>query len=117
MTPSGHTGTIRALVAIDGLRIWSCSSDKTIKLWNVSSGVCKRTLEGHTDWVVDILLLLDERLCSISYDSILKIWNIETGACELTAHVGNLSFSRVIQLHDGLLVVSDGCGVIFIIGG
>jgi WD40 repeat protein len=47
----------------------SCSRDTTIKRWNVSTGVCERTLDD----VKDMVLLLDERLCSVSSDGSIKI--------------------------------------------
>jgi WD40 repeat protein len=77
---------VKAIVVIDELRICSCSHDKTIKVWNISTGLCERTLEGHAYEVMDIVLLSDGRLCSVSRDRSIKIWNIETGVCDLTVY-------------------------------
>jgi WD40 repeat protein len=115
MTLDGHDDIVRAIVVIAELRICSCSADKTIKLWNVSSGVCERSLEEHTSYVRDMVLLLDGRLCSVSGDGIVKIWNIDTGVCDLTVRVG-ASLCKVVQLHDGRLVVSSSDSFAFIIG-
>ena len=75
-----------------------------------------KTLEGHTDWVRDMVLLSDGRICSVSTDGSAKIWNIESGACELTVQVCR-GLCKVIQLHDGRLVVSNYNNVLYIIGG
>jgi WD40 repeat protein len=117
MTLRGHTDTVYAIVVIDELRVCSCSSDTTIKVWNVGSGVCVRSLEGHADGVYDMVLLQDGRLCSVSADSSVKIWNVETGVCDLSITiVTDGSLAEVIQLHDGKLVVSDTSRIVYIIG-
>ena len=35
----------------DGTKVASGSDDKTVKLWDVTSGECLQTLEGHSDCV------------------------------------------------------------------
>jgi len=32
----------------------SGSDDKTIRIWNVKTGVCEKTLEGHANWVISV---------------------------------------------------------------
>ena len=81
--------------------------DKTIKVWNSSTGVCERTLEGHTGYVRDIVILLEGKMFSVSNDCSAKIWNLETGVCDLTVQVwGMYCLRKVVQLHDGQLAVS-----------
>jgi WD40 repeat protein len=56
------------IVVIDELRICSCSTDKTIRVWNLSTALCKRILEGHKagfrmrsleeDYVVRLLMVV-----------------------------------------------------------
>jgi WD40 repeat protein len=58
LTLNRHTDPVWAIAVIDGLRVCSCSRDRTLKLWNVSSGLCKRTLKGHTERVKTVLLWL-----------------------------------------------------------
>jgi WD40 repeat protein len=55
LTLIGHTDITRAIVVLDELTICSCSCDKTVKVWDVSTGACERTLEGHTDMVNDLM--------------------------------------------------------------
>jgi hypothetical protein len=62
-------------------------------------------------------LLLDGRLCSVSGDGSVKIWNIEAGVCDQTAYI-SAHLYKVIQLHDGRLLVSDQSrGLAYIVGG
>ena len=35
----------------DGTKVASGSDDKTVKLWDVTSGECLQTLEGHSECV------------------------------------------------------------------
>jgi hypothetical protein len=53
-----------------------------------------------------MVLLLDGRLCSVSDDRNVKVWRLETGVCDLTTHATAGLLYRVVQLHDGRLVVS-----------
>jgi WD40 repeat protein len=114
LTLSGHTDIMRVIVVIDELRICSCSRDKTIKVCDVSSGVCARSLEGHIDMVNDMVLLSDERICSITYDSCIMPWNVETGVCELSIRtpVNHNNTYRIVQLHDGRIIISGLIGLV-----
>jgi platelet-activating factor acetylhydrolase IB subunit alpha len=34
-----------------GDQIVSCSWDKTVKVWELSTGFCLKTFEGHEGWI------------------------------------------------------------------
>ncbi len=54
----------------------SCSRDKTIKLWEVSTGYCKRTFTGHEAWVRRVAVSHDgQTMVSGSDDQSIIIWN------------------------------------------
>ncbi|ODH02904.1 hypothetical protein A4S05_21835 [Nostoc sp. KVJ20] len=62
----------------------SSSTDATIKLWDVKTGQCFRTLLGHTSWVWSVAWSPDgQRLASgsSSNDLTARIWNPVTGEC------------------------------------
>lgn len=60
----------------------SAGADRTLKLWDVQSGKCLRTLQGHTDWVYAIAAHPTGKfLASASYDRTARIWDIQTGEC------------------------------------
>lgn len=75
----------------DGNTILSGSADNTLKLWDVRSGVCRRTLTGHADVVngcafcpVDGSIVL-----SCSYNNTIKLWDAATGPCTATLEGGS----------------------------
>ncbi len=82
-TLEGHSGWICAVrVTSDGGRIVSGSKDRTLRVWDVESGVCLRTLEGHSGDVLSLDLTPDGR-CAVSgsEDHTLRVWDMESGVC------------------------------------
>jgi WD40 repeat protein len=66
----------------DGRRIVTASADKTLRIWEVSSGMLLSTLVGHDDAVFGCAWSPDgSRIASASLDSTLRIWEVSTGAC------------------------------------
>jgi WD40 repeat protein len=64
----------------DGKQIASGSTDKTIKIWELSSGQELRTLTGHSDDVSSIAFSPDgNQLASGSKDKTVKLWQVDTG--------------------------------------
>jgi WD40 repeat protein len=60
----------------------SGSSDRTIKIWDVSTGKCLETLQGHSHWVSSLALSQDAKmLISGSWDETIRCWDIPTGQC------------------------------------
>jgi len=64
------------LAVLPDYTLASGSFDHTIKIWDVKSGKCIKTLEGHTDYVNSLAVLPDDTLASGSDDCNIKIWNI-----------------------------------------
>jgi WD40 repeat protein len=81
-TLSGHTDGVLSVVLSDDYAI-SASSDRTLKVWNWTTGELERTLEGHTDAVASVSLSGDYAI-SASYDNTLKVWNWTEGELERT---------------------------------
>ena len=50
-TMQGHYNRIIFLVKINENTIASASWDESIKIWDIITGKCLKTLEGHSDWV------------------------------------------------------------------
>ena len=60
----------------DGTKVASGSEDKTVKLWDVTSGECLQTLEGHSDRPVYSVSFSPDgtKVASGSWDKTIKIW-------------------------------------------
>ncbi|KAH7186864.1 hypothetical protein DER44DRAFT_184096 [Fusarium oxysporum] len=85
-TLEGHNGWIRSVVfSNDGQRLASGSDDKTVKIWDATSGTCVQTLEGHDGQVISVVFSNDgQRLASGSDDKTVKIWDATSGTCVQT---------------------------------
>ncbi|MEI2579155.1 NACHT and WD40 repeat domain-containing protein [Scytonema sp. PRP1] len=60
----------------------SGSDDTTVKLWDVSTSKCLKTLFGHSSWVHSVTFSPDGRiLASGSRDQTVKLWDWHTGEC------------------------------------
>ena len=94
----------------DGTKVASGSGDKTVKLWDVTSGACLQTLEGHSKKVNSVSFSPDgTKVASGSYDNTVKLWDVTSGEClqTLEGHsnwVWSVSFSP-----DGTKVASQDC--------
>ena len=75
----------------DGTKLASGSDDKTVKVWDPTTGECLWTLTGHQSLVSSVHFSPDgTRLVTGSYDKTVKFWNPETGEelCQLRGHSG-----------------------------
>ncbi len=63
-----------------GLEFTIKSSDKTIKIWDLETCACIKTLYGHNDVVNCIRAYEDNKLISNSAKTI-KLCNMKTGTC------------------------------------
>ena len=64
---------------MDNDLIASGSWDMTIKIWNIKTGECIRTLEGHNGYVRIVIKVGKDLIASGSSDKTIKIWNFNTG--------------------------------------
>jgi F-box/WD-40 domain protein 7 len=97
-TLRGHSGPVLAIQAqgtrdlVSGLaqgstegsgtRLISGSADKTVRIWNLESGVCEGILEGHKDAVTCLTIDSSEvRIITGSLDRTIKVWSISSLEC------------------------------------
>ena len=60
----------------DSKLLASTPADKTIKIWDTSTGSIQQTLEGHSDRVTSVAFSHDSKLlASASGDKTVKIWD------------------------------------------
>ncbi|KAK6851427.1 nuclear distribution protein PAC1 [Apiospora arundinis] len=70
--PSGVAGA-----PTSGSQLVSASRDKTLKIWDVATGFCLRTLRGHAEWVRNVSPSMDGRyLVSTGDDMTARLWDI-----------------------------------------
>ena len=79
---NGHTKLIRSIqVDEKSNKIISASEDDTIKIWNLKTGECLKTMTDHKGWVTSILILPNNILISGSCDETIKIWDLNSYKC------------------------------------
>ncbi|KAI9838296.1 MAG: protein with putative role during mitosis [Sarea resinae] len=78
--PSGAAG-----LPSSGNLLVSASRDKTLRIWDVSTGYCVKTLRGHADWVRDVSPSHDGRwLLSAGNDQMARMWDAGSGETKST---------------------------------
>ncbi|MBN3889395.1 MAG: ribosome assembly protein 4 [Nostoc sp. JL31] len=89
-TLEGHSDGVNSVAySPDGQHLASASSDKTIKIWDVSSGQLLKSLTGHRDAVSSVAYSPNrQQLASASFDKTIKIWDVSSGKLlkSLTGH-------------------------------
>ncbi|CAO3589405.1 unnamed protein product [Absidia cylindrospora] len=113
LTPDNHhqNTNLQQLDDTSHSLILSCSNDNTIKLWDIRTGKCIRTMFGHMDHVTS--LACDQfRIISGSKDRTLRIWSLNTGVCQ---HAMTLEHAvdTVALSSSGILSASNGVGCIW----
>ena len=102
-TLEGHSaGVTGVAMTPDGKRAVSASADKTLKVWDLETGVALLTVEGHSGRVNGVAVTPDGKgLVSASTDRTLRVWDLETGVelRTLEGHVAEVS---------GVAVTPDG---------
>ena len=106
----GHETYVRSVAfSHDGSRIVSGSSDRTIRVWDVSTGAeMLPPLQGHSDWVRSVAFLHDgSKIVSGSDDKTIRVWNASTGAEILPPLLGHEDVVRSVTFsYDGTKIVS-----------
>jgi WD40 repeat protein len=82
-TYCGHAAEVRCVIfriESNHLELISGSDDRTIRLWDVVTGLVARVFEGHSMAITDLALTGDRRyLASASEDGTIRKWDLWTG--------------------------------------
>ena len=105
----GHTSSIHSVtITPDGKNIISGSWDKTIKIWDIKSSECIRTLYGHTGSVNSIVVTPDGKtIISGSNDETIRLWDIKSGEC-LNTFEGHTSYICSLTITPNREIIISG---------
>lgn len=116
-TLTGHVEEVNKIsISSDGELIASASDDKTVRLWNSSTGSCLKELKGHAS-MDNVSLSPDKQyLAASSKDNTLWLWNLKNlnsgkNNCymiNLINSINSLSFAQ--RSGDTSLISTDNCG-------
>ncbi|MBN2546968.1 MAG: PD40 domain-containing protein [Spirochaetes bacterium] len=104
---SGHSDIVKSIAfSPDGKYIISASWDKTLKLWDVSTGKELRTFQGHYNKVTAVAFSPDGKyVISASWDKTLRLWDLSTGK-ELKKYSGHYDSVKSITFSpDGKYII------------
>ncbi|CAK9786055.1 unnamed protein product [Cutaneotrichosporon oleaginosum] len=90
-------------------RCASGSMDNTVKIWDLTSGDCLRTLTGHTS-LVGLLGLSPNRIVSAAADASLRVW--DANSYELKHTLSSHAAAITCFQHDETKVVSGSDGTL-----
>jgi len=86
----------------------SSSDDNSIKIWDLTTYMCKFTLNGHTNKVIGLKLVSNDIIASGSLDKTVILWNTTAGKLfrTLNGHTGDIAYSIDLANKDEQRLVS-----------
>eukprot|EP00177_Eucheuma_denticulatum_P005922 GFKZ01010796.1.p1 GENE.GFKZ01010796.1~~GFKZ01010796.1.p1 ORF type:complete len:564 (-),score=73.32 GFKZ01010796.1:377-2068(-) len=96
----GHSQTICFLSwSPNDRRLLSCGNDRSIRMWDIKTGLCTKIFEKHTEQVTACAWMPHGRsFVSGAHDSRIFEWNAESGECSAaylaSARVNDVSISK-----------------------
>ena len=106
----GHTAMVNDIKAAGaGSMVLSGSDDSTVRLWDLRTSRCVRTMEGHSNWVRSVDMDGQCRIAvSGSSDQTVKLWDLGSGRCTETYEGHTDSIRDVVMHESGSSFLSSG---------
>jgi WD40 repeat protein len=106
MAVNGHTSNVNSIVQINANQMATCSADKTIKVWDVTSKTLINTYNGHTAAVTGLLVLPGGLLASGAADSTILLWNMQTQKMRVGLNLPAAVTSMILSPYDNSLAIN-----------
>ena len=98
---------INSIALTPNERMALLGTDNTIRLWDLTTRKCIRSLDGHTNRVVSIVVTPNGKFAiSGSWDNTVRLWDIDMGNCIMILNDHDDSISSVAISYDGQWVLS-----------
>lgn len=108
----GHINTVNKIIESEEGKLWSCSWDSKIKVWdNNNNYQCIQTLEGHIKCILSLLEVNNSIISSGDYeDKSIRIWNKATYQCDsVIINFYSNSRNSIAKLKDNLIILGGEC--------
>jgi len=97
----GHTGLITSLVEVvnpdnGSVDVWSCSNDKTIRVWDALTGACKKIWQASNTKMTK-LQLTGTTVWSASLSPVVCVWDVRTGQKDKEMHEHSESVTELFK--------------------
>jgi WD40 repeat protein len=103
-----HYVNINSIAKLTDGNLISASNDTTLKVWNVKTFQCIKTLEGHKGSISSVLVLSDENIVSCSTNNEIKFWSIKDNfKCIKTLYLYSNKYLRTFNL---TCLINDNLG-------
>ncbi|XP_063713690.1 guanine nucleotide-binding protein subunit beta-like [Symsagittifera roscoffensis] len=124
---SEHTAFVSCCRFIDDTDVITASGDRTVMLWDVSTGKRKSEFTGHSDDIMSLSVAPDKRtFITGACDATARLWDIRDGFCrqsfagmteihvnQVVYHPTNLAFACLADMEDDPTAPADSCMCLF----
>jgi ribosomal RNA-processing protein 9 len=106
----GHKDTVSAVkFAYNSHTLFSCSFDRTVKVWEVDDRVVLDTLHGHYSPVHDLDCFIHDKAFSCGFDCSVRMWKTaEESQLVYNGHTQSIDCIRIINVDTFITGGQDG---------
>eukprot|EP01087_Luapelamoeba_hula_P019080 TRINITY_DN6275_c0_g1_i1.p1 TRINITY_DN6275_c0_g1~~TRINITY_DN6275_c0_g1_i1.p1 ORF type:complete len:502 (+),score=46.79 TRINITY_DN6275_c0_g1_i1:169-1674(+) len=109
----GHTAAVQVVrFSLDNVRVFTASDDKTVRVWDISTGETELKLEGHEDLIRAGAAVpgAPSLFVTGSYDHTVRLWDIRTGSEPVAVLDHGHPVEALQPLPSGSVILSAGVG-------